>query len=426
VGYLARVPIEPAEQLAFQRALLRRGAGHGPALPSEVVRGAMLLRLVGFLSARVGVSAALCSYLVDRLNDGWTPWVPSRGTASAGEVIALSHLFGTLIGEGQVLEDDGRRMPAAEALAARGAAPYEPGLKEGIALVNGAPLAPALGVRLAARARGLLDHATLAGALTLALTRGSARPYDRRIGLLKGDPAQLRVHERLEELLANREDLPQSPVSLRVLPQVHGAALEVLERLEDQLDREVRAVTDSPLFLDGEGFYPSGNFHAEALSLQLDALAIACVQVANLGEKRMRRLLDSRFSGLPDQLAAEPGIQTGLSIAIKSAAGLCVENRLLAAPASVHPLDGSAGQEDFQAHAFLAAEKLDRILDNTEIVLATELVAIRQAHHLRPVPLSPPLAEAVERVAAVVEPVRGERVLSEDIERVRELLARQR
>jgi histidine ammonia-lyase len=280
----------------------------------------------------------------------------------------------------------------------------------------------------------VLEHATLAGALAVALTGGSLRPFSRRVGTLKGDPGQQRVHARLLELYegaADWADRPQPPVSFRVLPQVHGAALDLLDHVDAQVERELRAVTDSPLFLaaageEPEGLYPSGNFHAGALSLGLDALAIAFAQVGNLAEKRLHRLLDARFSGLPDQLAAEPGIQTGLSIAIKSAVGLCVENRLLAAPASVHPLDGSAGQEDFQAHAFVAAEKLDRILDNAEIVLATELVAIRQAQHLRPVPLSPPLAEVVEQVAALVEPVRGERVLSEDVERVRELLARQR
>lgn len=428
LGAMAHVKIGADEQRAFQRSLLQRGAGLGPALAPEVVRGAMLLRLVGFLSGRAGVSAGLCRYLVDRLNDGWTPWVPARGIASAGEVIALSHLFQTLIGAGHALRD-GERVPAADALAVP---PYELRLKEGIALVNGAPLAPALAAWLAKRARALLDHATLAGALALAQTEGSARPYLRRIGALKGDPAQLRVHETLMALLgpaARLDDAPQAPVSIRVLPQVNGAALDVIERLEAQLERDVRAVTDSPLFLpaDGaepEGFYPSGNFHAQALSFGLDGLAIAATQVANLAEKRMRRLVDARFSGLPDQLSVDPGHQTGVSFLVKSAIGLCVECRMLAAPASVHPLDSSFGQEDFEAHAFLAAEKLERVLDNLEAVLAAELIALRQAHHLRPSPLGPRLAAAMGRVAAAVEPVTEERVMTDDVERVRALLRR--
>ena len=430
LGYLAGLAIDPEEQPAFQRSLLRRGAGHGPALPREVVRGAMLLRLVGFLSATVGVSAELCRFLVARLNDGWTPWVPSRGTASAGEVVALSHLFQTLVGEGQVLED-GRLVGAAEALARRGAAPYEPQLKEGIALVNGAPLAPALAAWLARRGAALLAHATLAGALALALVGGSARPYARRIGELKGDPGQRRVHHELGGLLEGGgrwEDAMQSPVSLRVLPQVHGAVHDLLGHLDAQLAREVRAVTDSPLFLaahgsEPEGFYPSGNFHAQALAFLLDALAVAFAQVANLSERRLHRLLDARFSNLPEQLASHGGGRSGLVFLHKSVVGLCVENRLLAAPASVHPLETSAGQEDLQAHALLAADKLQRVLDNAELVLASELVALRQARHLGGERLAPRLAEAAGRLAALVAPVEEERVLTDDVERVRRAIA---
>ena len=128
-----------------------------------MVRGALLIRLAGFLSGRAGVSAALCRFIAERLNDGWAPVVPSRGITSAGEVVALSHLFQTLAGAGSVLED-GVAVEAADALARRGVQPYEPELKEGIALVNGAPLAPALAAWLADRCRALLDHATLRAA----------------------------------------------------------------------------------------------------------------------------------------------------------------------------------------------------------------------------------------------------------------------
>jgi histidine ammonia-lyase len=427
LGYLARTRLDRDAQRAFQRSLLVRGAGVGPPLAPEVVRGAMLLRLTGFLAGAAGVSAALCEFLAARLNDGWTPAVPGRGLTSAGEVIALSHLFQTLVGEGLVFED-GDQIPAAEALARRGAAPYAPGVKEGIALVNGAPVAPALTAWLAARAHALLDHATVAGALTAALTGASLRPYSPRVGALKGDPGQQRIHATLLALHeggADWSDRSQSPVSLRVLPQVHGAVLDVLDHVDGQIARELRAVTDSPLYLDADGdepagLYPSGNFHAQALSFGLDALAIAFAQVGNLGEKRLHRLLDHRFSGLPDQLASDPGRQTGLVLLHKSAIGYAAENRLLAAPASVHPADGSAGQEDFQALTFLAAEKLERILEGAELIVAAELIAARQARVLRAAPLPPRLESIVERLD--VAPVTEDRSFTGDLERVHALV----
>jgi histidine ammonia-lyase len=427
VGYLAGTRLDPDAQGAFQRALLVRGAAVGPPLAPEVVRGAMLLRLTGFLAGAAGVSPALCEFLAARLDDGWTPVVPARGLGGAGEVIALSHLFQTMVGEGHVLED-GEQVPAAAALARRGIAPYEPGVKEGIALVNGAPLAPALTAWLAARAHAALEHATLAGAISAALTGASLRPYSPRVGALKGDPGQQRIHASLLALHAGGadwSDRPQSPVSLRVLPQVHGAVLDLLDHIDAQVARELRAVTDSPLFLEAEGdepagLYPSGNFHAQALSFGLDALGIAFAQVGNLGEKRLHRLLDHRFSGLPDQLASDPGRQTGLVFLHKSVVGYAAENRLLAAPASVHPLDGSAGQEDFQALTFQAAEKLERILEGVELIVAAELLAARQARELRGTPLPPRMEAVVERLE--VAPVTEDRSFTPDLERLHALI----
>jgi histidine ammonia-lyase len=355
--------------------------------------------------------------------------VPASRPGTAGETILLCHLFQTFIGEGEVLVG-GEPMPAEAALARLGVAPYELQLKEGLALVNGAPLAPALAASLAARSQTLLEHATLLGALAVALVGAPTRPYTPRIGRLKGDPGQQRVHASLTELWGEEpaQDGPQAPVSLRVLPQVHGAAHDQLDHLLAQLERELRAVTDSPLFLaaegdEAEGFYPSGNFHSQALSLALDALAIAFTQVAALAEKRLHRLLDSRFSGLPDQLS--PDLERGHCGVValhKAVVGLCAENRLLAAPASVHASDTSSGQEDFQAFTALAADKLGRLLDNLELALAYELVALRQAHELSAAPLSPALAAVVDTAASDIDAVPCDRSLAPDVEGARRLV----
>ena len=428
LGHLARTAIPPGEQRAFQRSLLLRGAGTGPPFPPDVARGALLIRLAGFLHGAAGVSAALCATIADRLNDGWAPVVPSQGITSAGEVIALSHLVQPLLGAGEVIVD-GEVLPAATALDRAGAAPYAPGLKEGIALINGAPLAPALAAHLGARATALLDTATVAGALTATLAGQSSRPYSPRIGRLKGDGAQVRVLERLGALGAGTgfEDRPQGPVSFRVLPQVHGAVLELADHLDVLVARELRGVSDSPLFLpeaDGEpaGFYPSGNFHPAALTLALDGLTAGVAQVGNLALQRIHRLLDARYTGLTDQLAAEPGRQSGVTFAHKAALSHVAELRRLAAPAGVQMFDGSTGQEDVQSMAFLAADQLGRALDAFEHVLAAELVAARQARHLRARPLPPALEAAVARVAAVVPPVEEDRSLTADLGAARDLV----
>lgn len=429
LGYLTARSIAAEDRLALQHSILvGRAVGVGEPLSEDVVRGAMLLRLMGFSSGHAGVTTELCAFIADRLNDGWYPVVPASRPGSAGETIPLCHLFQTFVGEGEVLEG-GERMPAAVALARRGAEPYELQLKEGLALINGAPLAPALAASLAIRAEALLEQATLLGALAAALMGVPARPYSERIGRLKGDPGQQIVHARLAQLSGEPPaEAPQAPVSLRVLPQVHGAAHDQLGHLVVQLERELRAVTDSPLFLgpegeEPEGFYSSGNFHSQALSLILDTLAIAFTQVAALSEKRLHRLLDSRFSGLPEQLSPGPERgHCGLVALHKAVVGLCAENRLLAAPASVHAGDTSSGQEDFQAFSALAADKLARLLDNLELTLAYELVALRQARELSNRTLSPVLAAAMDTAASGIEAVDCDRSLAPDVEVARGLI----
>ena len=431
LGYLANRPVEAVDQAAFQRSILAgRAAGTGPGLSEPVVRGAMLLRLTGFLSGHAGVTPGLCRFIAERLNDSWYPVVPAAVSGAAGEIVPLAHLFGTFVGDGLV-RVDGQAVGAGDVLAGRGIAPYRLGAKEGIALINGAPLAPALAVPLALRAQALLEHATLAGALTIAVTGASARPYVGRVGALKGDHGQSVVHRRLSELLSGGallQQTRQAPVSLRVIPQVHGAAADMLGHLRDQLARELRAVTDSPVFLPAEGdepagMYSTGNFHAASVTLLLDSVAVAFTHVLNLLEKRLHRLLDSRFSGLPDQLTSDPGRQSGVVILHKQVIGLVAQARTLAAPASIHALDASTGQEDFQAHTMLAAQQLDGVLAALELALAHELVALRQARFIAGAPLPAPLERAVSSVSEVVPPVVEDRALAADVERARGLVA---
>ena len=117
LGYLASKTIGDDDQAALQRSLLTaRASGLGSPLPGDVVRGAMLLRLVGFLSGLPVSTPELCRFLADRLNEGWSPVVPRGPYGASGEIAPLAHLFQTFIGEGFV-ELDGERVTAREAFA---------------------------------------------------------------------------------------------------------------------------------------------------------------------------------------------------------------------------------------------------------------------------------------------------------------------
>lgn len=432
LGHLAGIGVGEAEQDALQRSLLTaRAAGLGPALPADVVRGAMLVRLTGFLSGTVGVSADACRFLAARIDDGWSPVVPQGPYGAPGEIGPLAHLFQTFVGEGLVDLGDGDVVTAAEALRRGGIEAFVPKSKEGLALIGGSPLATALAIRLADRFRTLLDAATTAAALGVALTGSSARALSERVAALSGAETQRRVCRRVVELLEREpvwESMVQPPVSTRILLQVHGAALGAIDALDDVVAGRLLAITDSPLFLvdDGsEGMFPSGGFHALDATLALETLGIAASHVLNLVEKRLHRLLDTRYSRLPDQLTRSPGVQAGVVALHKTVVGLTASTRMLAAPASVNAMDTSTGQEDVQSFGFLVAERLDRALDDLEAAIACELVALRQAAALRASPLhSPQLLATLEALVAVVPPFDEDRSPSDDIRRVHALVRR--
>jgi histidine ammonia-lyase len=222
----------------------------------------------------------------------------------------------------------------------------------------------------------------------------------------------------------------QAPVSFRVAPQSLAHLRRTLGRLDEDVRRALVAVTDSPAVVGGR-VVATGGFHAVGLAAGMDAAVVALVQAAELAGQRLHRLLDRRFSGLPDQLSPDPGPVTGLVAVHKRAAGALHEARRLAAPASVGQVDTSLGQEDAASCAPEAAEQLRRVMELAREVVACELLAARQAWWLRRAGYgqrgrgqdrgagtAPGLARLAACLEDLVAPVERDRPLGPDLDRV--------
>jgi histidine ammonia-lyase len=424
MGWLASV--DPEAQAGHQRALLLgRAVGGPPWLEPAEARALLVARLGNLLSGHAGVGPQLCRFLVDRVNDGFVPAVPRRGAGSAGEVVPLAHAFQTLVGVGLVLGPDGQVEDAATALAERGALPHRLQAKEGIALLAGSPLAAALALaRLRAAERLAGQLLASAGAAIDALA-APLDPYDEAVGRLAGDPLLESTLADLRRATSGRRagsggSRPQAPVSFRVAPQALAQLRRTLGRLDEDARRALTAVTDSPAVVGGR-VVATGGFHAVGLAAGMDALAVGLVQAAELAGQRLHRLLDSRFSGLPDQLSPDPGPVTGLVAVHKRAAAAAHEARRLAAPASVGQADTALGQEDAASFAPEAAEQLRRVEQLTREVVACELLAARQAWWLRGTRAAG-LGALAERLEELVAPVERDRPLGPDLDRLVEAL----
>src|SRR5689334_16909067 len=130
------IPEELTEELQL-RLLRSHACGVGEPYPAEIVRAAMLLRANALAKGYSGARPETVELLVECLNRGLLPYVPSRGSVGAsGDLAPLAHLALPLVGEGEAWVDD-TRMSGADALAAVGLEPIALEAKEGLSLVNG-------------------------------------------------------------------------------------------------------------------------------------------------------------------------------------------------------------------------------------------------------------------------------------------------
>jgi histidine ammonia-lyase len=429
-GALSDRTIPRAKARELQASLVRsHSSGTGPALPEDVVRGLVLLRLNSLARGLSGVRPEVLDRLVEVLNRDLVPWIPEQGSVGAsGDLAPLAHLASALTGEGAfVVRGSGASVPAREVLVREGIAPLALAEKEGVALLNGTALMASYLALAVADGRALLDAALVAAALSYDALEGNPQSLDDRLGAVRNSEDHRAVARALRALLAEsrlaapRTDWSgQDPYTLRCLPQVLGAVHLALAFAERVVGNELNAVTDNPLVFDDDEFVSGGNFHGQPLALALDTLAIAVQYIAGFSERRTARLLHPALNrGLPAFLAPEPGVTSGFMVPQYLAAALVNENQTLVHPASASSLSTSADQEDFVSMGPWAGAKLRRVLSNTRRVVAVEWIVAAQALELRRPRTGGRGSEAaLVAVRAHVAPWTADRSPAADIERV--------
>ena len=389
MGASSDLALNTEQQRAHQgRLMLARQVGTAPWFNVETVRAGLAARLRTFLNGDAGVSPALCHALVDFLNAGLTPAVPESSHGAAGEIIPLAHVGGALSGIGEVLVDT-EAVPRAsrkadEVLPGKGISPHTFGPKEGIAMLQGTPLAIGAALLLADEVGNHIRQHLLITATAVAMTGASRDPYDP--ALARGDLELQRVLEDLQRLLpsqSSRTASLQAPVSFRVTPSALAHTQRVTGQLKDAAERVLLGVNDSPAFVQGR-FIGTATFDGFALAAGFDALRVAVLHLGELSAARLHRLLDSRFSNRPPQLSAEPGAQAGLVAVHKGAVGILHRILTEAAPSSLGLRETSLGQEDAQSFTLEAFSAAQRALDGVRRVLASELLALVHAERLEP------------------------------------------
>jgi histidine ammonia-lyase len=431
-GKLAEVRISPDQLDRLQLNLLRSHAcGVGEPFSDRVVRAMLVLRANVLATGLAGCRAELIDRVLDLVNAGVHPVVPSQGSVGAsGDLAPLAHLALPLVGEGEAMFE-GDRLPAAEALERAGIEPFVLRAKEGLALINGTQTSAAVGALALVEARRLLDAADVVCALTLDALAGTDAAFDAAVHEARPHPGQRTSAGRLRVLIAgsairdSHRDCGrvQDAYSLRCSPQVHGAARDALEHAYRVLEIELNSATDNPMVFPNGRVISAGNFHGAPLAVVFDYLSAALTDLASISERRLARMVNNVQSGLPAFLAPKPGLNSGFMMVQVSAASLVSECKTLAHPASVDSIPTSAGQEDHVSMSTWSGRKLRRIVEMLRQVLGMEYLASVQAVEFhRPLRTSEFLERAVDRLRARVPRLEEDRVLAPDILTASELV----
>lgn len=403
-GSLQNVAIKPENVEELQEnIILSHAAGVGDALPEEIVRAMMLLRVNALAKGYSGIRVEVVERLLEMLNKRVCPVVLEKGSVgSSGDLAPLSHMSLPLIGRGEAFYG-GERLHGAEAMKRANIEPVLLKAKEGLALTNGTQFMTAIGVMAVLDAEMLAKIADIAGAMSLDAMKGKSdafieeaqqlRPFKGQIDCARNIRTLTTGSTLVDAVDGDTEKKRQDAYSLRCMPQVHGASRQAIAFVRGIIETEINSATDNPLILPGGSFssdsaedrsISAGNFHGQPIALAMDFLALAVSELANISERRVARFMNAHESyGLPPYLIEDAGLNSGMMIAQYTAAALVSENKVLIHPASGDSIPTSANQEDHNSMGNIAARQAREVLENVQRVFAIELLCAAQALGIR-------------------------------------------
>jgi len=240
--------LEKSQLAAFGGGTLR---GYPPEVTEEeIVRAMMVVRANGM--THNAPSPQLAQMLLDLLNKRITPVVQSRGTLGEADLAQLNDVGATMVGVGEAYYQ-GKRMPAAQALAAAGLKPLQPFAADSNALTSSNAYSTGIAALVVNDARAALEWADLIYAMDLNGMNSSITPLslvvqrDRPFKWLNWDAA--RVLDMLRGSYLFNDDpkrIIQDPESLRASSIRQASAWEEWAALRDAVVLQMNSSDHNP------------------------------------------------------------------------------------------------------------------------------------------------------------------------------------
>ncbi|MBE1587077.1 aromatic amino acid lyase [Nonomuraea angiospora] len=357
--------------------------GAGPPIPPARARAMLVVRLNQLLAGGSGIDPAVLPALAEAINGGFTPPIQTYGAIGTGDLAALATTALCLLGELPWHHEPPPPLPSGtppiDATATATADPRFPFAPEdALPFISSGAATLADAAIACHRLRLLLDAVIDVAAMSFTAVGASAEPLAAAVQEARPHAGQAAVAARLRGLLTQElATRVQDPYGYRAFAQVHGAAVDALDRATAAVEIDLNAAAENPL-ISGSLAWHNGNFHSAPLALALDALRAALVQTAQLSAARLATLMDPAYTGHHPFLADRPG-SSGALILEYVAQDALAELRLLATPVTTGTVVISLGTEDHAGFATQAARNALRCLEPLEIVLACERTAALRA-----------------------------------------------
>jgi len=382
------ISVEETERLQ-RNIILSHSTSVGEPLKTEEVRAIMVLMLQSLGQGLSGVRLKLLQQIQTYLNMGITPFAPREG--SVGYLSVEGHIGLALIGLGKVYYN-GQLQETGSLLIKLGLEPLVLAAKEGLALISGTTSPTGLSALALNDMLQAAKSADVIGAMCLEVSKGTLRAYDERLMNVKPYKEQKATASNVRRILADSEIAKkninyrlQDALSIRAIPQLHGAAKRTLFDARRTIEEELNYCGDNPIIwadeegTDGEAL---SGCHCDAsyVGLEMDSSCIAATMIAKMSERRNYRMTTATLSEMPWFLIKNPGVNSGLMIPQYSQAGLLNDMKILSTSAVIDNVPTCGGQEDYVSMGYNAAKKSLQVAEKLEYILAIELLSAYQAH----------------------------------------------
>jgi histidine ammonia-lyase len=260
-------------------------AGVGAILSVPQVRALMLCRANVFATGLTGARPEAPLLLIDMINHGVYPEVPSQGSVgAAGDLAPLAAVARVAFRLGGYALVNGERVGAVEAMSELQS--FEPTTKEALSFINGATLSVALAAIACKRAEKLLSVAEVALAMTMEVVRANTGCISVEALMARGHDGAVEVARSVSSLLEGSQlvglDRRADSFSVRCAPAVMGTAHHVLAKTRKTIEVELNGACDNPLVMNDGRIIEAGNFHGAPIGMAMDSLKIALTQVATI------------------------------------------------------------------------------------------------------------------------------------------------